>query len=124
MAPSTNSREGSWRSDMRKGYARRDSLIAAIFEAIPSPAFIVDKDVRIVDFNGAAAAVLPAGGKAALGKRGGDALHCIRAMETAGGCGAAPARRGWGVRHAGPSAGSGGESQRGKSARSPRSHGG
>src|SRR3990172_8392955 len=49
--------------DMRKGYARRDSLIAAIFEAIPSPAFIVDKDVRIVDFNGAAAAVLPAGGK-------------------------------------------------------------
>src|SRR3989304_6181699 len=63
--------------DMRKGYARRDSLIAAIFEAIPSPAFIVDKDVRIVDFNGAAAAVLPAGGKGGSGKRGGGcaSLH-------------------------------------------------
>src|SRR3990170_7699387 len=81
--------------DMRKGSARRDSLIAAIFEAIPSPAFIVDKDVRIVDFNGAAAAVLPAGGKAALGKRGGDGLHWIRAVETAGGGRAPPACRGW-----------------------------
>src|SRR3989337_1447563 len=99
MAPSTNSREGSWRSDMRKGYARRDSLIAAIFEAIPSPAFIVDKDVRIVDFNGAAAAVLPAGGKTALGqrgggggkgalgKRGGDCVYWLRGKETGGGGG-------------------------------------
>ncbi|HAM33517.1 MAG: hypothetical protein A2X91_02450 [Deltaproteobacteria bacterium GWB2_65_81] len=108
---------------MRKGYARRDSLIAAIFEAIPSPAFIVDKDVRIVDFNGAAAAVLPAGGKAALGKRGGDALHCIRAMETAGGCGAAPACRDCAIRNAVTSAVSGGKSQRVKSAMSLRSNG-
>src|SRR3990172_5869845 len=94
--------------DMRKGYARRDSLIAAIFEAIPSPAFIVDKDVRIVDFNGAAAAVLPAGGKAALGKRGGGGRYFIRAMETAGGCGAAAGRRGWANRNARQSGGSGG----------------
>src|SRR3989304_10170890 len=82
--------------DMRKGYARRDSLIAAIFEAIPSPAFIVDKDVRIVDFNGAAAAVLPAGGKKAPGKRGGDGRHCNPAIEKGGGGGGAPARPGCG----------------------------
>src|SRR3989304_358985 len=87
MAPSTNSREGSWRSDRRKGRPRRDSLIAAIFEAIPSPAFIVDKDVRIVDFNGAAAAVLPAGGKAAPGKRGGGGRACLRGGGTGGGGG-------------------------------------
>src|SRR3990170_1394665 len=86
--------------DMRKGYARRDSLIAAIFEAIPSPAFIVDKDVRIVDFNGAAAAVLPAGG-----------------------CGPAPACRDCAIRNAVTSAVSGGKSQRVKSAMSLRSNG-
>ena len=106
---------------MRKEDAQRKSLVAGIFEAIPSPAFIIDGDARIVEFNGAAAAVLPANETAARHKRSGDALHCIRAMETAGGCGAAPDCRDCAIRNAVTNAASGGKSQRIKSMMSLRS---
>jgi PAS domain-containing protein len=61
------------------------------FDAMPSPAFVVDNDVRILDANRAA---LPfVGEKPALvfHKRGGDVLKCIQAVKAAGGCGTAEA---------------------------------
>ena len=59
----------------------------AIFDTIPLPAFIVDEDVRILDFNTAAAPMLGADPAAALYRRGGEVLHCLHS-ETAG-CGRA-----------------------------------
>jgi hypothetical protein len=59
-----------------------------VFDAIPSPAFIVDHDVRILDSNRAAS---PFAGnepeKRLLSAKGGDALRCIQALQASGGCG-------------------------------------
>ncbi len=57
----------------------------AIFDAFPLPAFIVDEDVRILDFNVAAEAFLGAAPRSALRRRGGEVLHCVCAGTA--GCG-------------------------------------
>lgn len=57
----------------------------AIFNAIPLPTFIVDEDVRILDCNAAGGRLLGPDAHLALHRRGGDALHCIRAEPK--GCG-------------------------------------
>ncbi len=59
----------------------------AIFDAIPLPAFIVDEDVQILDFNAVAEPLLGAEPASALFRRGGEALHCIHAEKA--GCGKA-----------------------------------
>lgn len=56
-----------------------------IFDAMPIPAFIVDDDVRIRDFNAAAGLLLAPEPLLALHRRGGEALHCINSE--ANGCG-------------------------------------
>ena len=63
---------------------KRDYL-RAIFDAIPLPAFIVDEDVRILDYNVAGGKLLGPEANLALHRRGGDALHCIHS--TSKGCG-------------------------------------
>ncbi|MBI5632529.1 MAG: hypothetical protein HZA15_03515 [Nitrospirae bacterium] len=69
------------------------SFFLNLFNAIPSPVFVVDDDVRILHLNSAAAGLMPAdrGGESIYLKRGGDALHCMHAAETRKGCGHAPA---------------------------------
>lgn len=57
----------------------------AIFDALPLPTFIVDEDVRILNFNAEAEKLLGVAPKSSLRRRGGEVLHCIYA-ETAG-CG-------------------------------------
>ena len=57
----------------------------AIFEALPLPAFIVDEDVRILNFNAEAGKLLGVAPKSSLRRRGGEVLHCIYAE--AAGCG-------------------------------------
>jgi hypothetical protein len=59
----------------------------SIFNAIPSPCFIVDDDVRILDANPAAVALLGGEKGPILRKRGGEALRCIHAGEIPEGCG-------------------------------------
>ncbi|MEW6719351.1 MAG: PAS domain-containing protein [Thermodesulfobacteriota bacterium] len=59
----------------------------ALFDAVPSPVFIVDADVRILDYNEAAAGMLGPDRSSQLMKRGGEALHCLHADETPEGCG-------------------------------------
>ena len=49
----------------------------ALLEALPVAAFIVDSDVRILEFNAAAEKLLGAFPKAAIQRRHGDAVHCI-----------------------------------------------
>lgn len=59
----------------------------AIFDALPQPAFIVDEDMRILNFNAEAEKLLGTAPKSSLWRRGGDVLHCIYAEQV--GCGQA-----------------------------------
>ena len=58
-----------------------------IFDALPLPAFIVDEDVRVLDFNAEAEKLLGVSPKSSLRRRGGEALHCVYAESV--GCGKA-----------------------------------
>jgi len=55
----------------------RAQYLRTIFDAIPLPTLVVDEDVRIKEFNAAAAPLLGAKPEQTLQLRGGDALHCI-----------------------------------------------
>jgi PAS domain-containing protein len=66
-----------------------DQLWRTIFDAIPHPAFIMDEDMRVRNFNVEAEKLLGANPKSALWQRGGEALHCIYAGQL--GCGKSPA---------------------------------
>ena len=65
------------------------SLLEAIVNAMPHPVFVVDKDVRIVFCNPAAQRYLGATPERILHRKGGNALHCVNASLTDGGCGTA-----------------------------------
>jgi hypothetical protein len=54
---------------------------------------VVDDDVRILYLNRAAAEAFGKDGQGPHMKRGGDALHCLQATRTPGGCGRADACR-------------------------------
>src|ERR1041385_2682965 len=56
-----------------------------VFDAMPIPSFVVDEDIRILDFNKAASQLLGSEPELALHQRGGEALHCI--TSEAAGCG-------------------------------------
>lgn len=58
-----------------------------LFNAMPMPVFVMDEDVSILDYNTAAAKFVGSKRDAVLKKRGGDALHCINALQTPEGCG-------------------------------------
>jgi len=62
-----------------------------ILDAMPCPVFVVEEDVRILDFNTAASAILNEDRKIVLRQRAGDVLHCIHSLETPEGCGHAVA---------------------------------
>ena len=57
----------------------------AIFDASPLSMFVVDADMRIHDYNAAAAHLVGPEPELALHQRGGDALHCVHAEPQ--GCG-------------------------------------
>lgn len=61
-----------------------------ILDTIPSPIFVVAPDVRIVDFNAAAALMLGEDRKLIIRRRAGEVLHCVHSTETHEGCGKAP----------------------------------
>jgi PAS domain-containing protein len=61
----------------------------AIIDAIPSPLFVVDNDVRILDCNEAGRAFLGSASNPLL-TRAGEILHCINAVQAPGGCGTGP----------------------------------
>ncbi len=63
-----------------------------VFEAIPSPIFVIDREFSIIDFNSAAGKLPNAVVFNALRARGGDMLGCVHAE--GGVCGEAAACRG------------------------------
>ena len=67
-----------------------DDYSRALLDAVPLPIFLVDDDVRIFDFNGAAAKLLNQEKGSVLMRRGGEALHCIHVSDAAEGCGRGP----------------------------------
>jgi PAS domain-containing protein len=62
-----------------------------LFDAMPMPVFVVDKDVSIFDYNAAAARLLKKGKKLVIRRRGGEVLNCVHSAEGLKGCGSAPA---------------------------------
>jgi len=65
-------------------------MIRALFDALPSPVFVVDQDVRIQEYNAAASDLMTAGRKSVLKRRAGEILHCVHSSEAPEGCGRAP----------------------------------
>ena len=64
-----------------------------LFDAMPMPVFVVDKDVSIFDYNAAAAQLFGKSKKLVIRRRGGEVLNCVHSLEGAKGCGSAPACR-------------------------------
>ena len=70
------------------------NIFKSVFLNMPMLAFIVDRDVRIFEYNKQAQKDLlgPRAFKA-IKKKGGEVLHCINSFETEKGCGAGEACR-------------------------------
>jgi hypothetical protein len=65
-------------------------MVRTIFDALPSIIFVVDEDVRIQEYNKAAAEFLKANRSSILKRRGGDVFHCIHTTDGSGECGHGP----------------------------------
>lgn len=59
-------------------------LIANVFDSLPLPAFVVDHDFNIIEFNLAGAKLLDRMPFAVLRLRGGEQLQCIHSTESTG----------------------------------------
>lgn len=70
-----------------KSESNPSAYYRAILDTMPIPVFVVDDDVRILDFNVAAGKLLAADRSQVLRERGGEVLNCIHATETPQGCG-------------------------------------
>jgi PAS domain-containing protein len=87
-------------------------FLHAVLDAVPALLMVVDSDVRIRHLNAASASGLGLERGQVLDLRGGEALHCLHAQETPGGCGCAPACRGCVIRNAVGEARNGGRTVR------------
>ena len=65
-------------------------ILRSVFDALPSLVFVVDDDVRIQEYNAAAAGFLSVQRSAILKRRGGEVLHCLHSTDVPEGCGRAP----------------------------------
>ena len=68
----------------------KNAMLQVVFDALPSRVFVVDADVRIQEYNAAAADLLMADRHTVLKKRAGEILHCVHATDVPQGCGRAP----------------------------------
>ncbi len=60
-----------------KSLLGNDLKFWALLEALPMPVFMVDGDVRILEFNAAAEKLLGSFPRSAIQRRAGDAVHCV-----------------------------------------------
>jgi PAS domain-containing protein len=72
--------------------------LRSVFDAMPSLIFVVDEDVKIQEYNAAAAEFLSGTRTAILKHRGGEVLHCLHSTEATQGCGRAPFCKGCVIR--------------------------
>ena len=73
-----------------KGLISRNTLARSLMDGIPTPAFVVDDGMRMVDSNAAGVGLLGRVGRLELRRLCGEVLHCIRAAGDAGVCGTTP----------------------------------
>jgi len=66
-------------------------LHRVLFDAMPMPVFVVDKDVSILEYNAAAARLFGTNKATVLNRRGGNVWRCLHSREGSEGCGHAPA---------------------------------
>jgi hypothetical protein len=64
--------------------------LRAVLDAIPSIVVAVDENVRVVEYNAAAAHLVGGVADTILRRRSGEVLHCINARDSPLGCGAGP----------------------------------
>lgn len=81
------------------GLMLNNAFLKGLFNALPSPTFVVDSDVRFLLWNDAGGALVGKDAGKVYRKRGGEVLHCIHSTESPDGCGHAPACRGCVVRN-------------------------
>lgn len=62
----------------------------AKLDALPSMVFVVDQDVRILEYKATAAVLLMAAGMTVLNRRVGEIMHCVHSSEVEEGCGKSP----------------------------------
>jgi PAS domain-containing protein len=65
-------------------------MLRSVFDALPSLIFVVDEDIKIQEYNAAAAEFLSGKRAAILKHRGGEVLRCLHATDVTEGCGRAP----------------------------------
>jgi len=69
---------------------KRTEIIREIFDAFPSPVFVVDRDVKVLELNAAAEELMVAERNGSFKQMAGEVLHCIHSYETPEGCGQGP----------------------------------
>jgi PAS domain-containing protein len=62
------------------------SMLREILDAIPSFIFVVDENLRILDYNTAAKELLGLGRQQILFRSGGELLNCLHALDSQEGC--------------------------------------
>ncbi len=67
-----------------------DDYTRAILDALPAAVFLMNRRVQIVDCNAAGLEMLGRGDKSDLPQLCGNALGCVHALESPGGCGTSP----------------------------------
>lgn len=64
-----------------------EEFLQSILDAFPAAVYVVDEDVRIISSNRAGLELAAASPSRVHHRRAGDALHCIRAVNSRDGCG-------------------------------------
>jgi len=65
----------------------KTDLIKEVFDVIPSLIFVVDDNIRIHEYNAAAAEFMNGNRESILKRRGGDVLNCLHSIDVKEGCG-------------------------------------
>lgn len=68
----------------------RNALLKEVFDRLPAMVFVVDGEVRIQDYNHAAANLLQAERQTVLKQRAGTILHCVNSVAAQQECGTTP----------------------------------
>ncbi len=76
--------------ELHQSQARQKSLLEAIYRNAPMVMMVLDSERRIRQVNGFAAQFAGRSAEDMLGLRGGEALRCLHALDSAEGCGFGP----------------------------------
>lgn len=68
----------------------RNALLQEVFDRLPAMVFVVDPDIKILEYNHAAANLLQAERHTILKQRAGTILHCVNSVAAQQECGTTP----------------------------------